>query len=53
MVDLSKVNRVEVIDHRLRPACVGRVLVINDNSMQIEIVLQDDKQTLKIFINGK
>ena len=50
MVDLSKVNRVEVIDHRLGPALRGRVLVINDNSMQIEIVLQDDKQTLKIFI---
>jgi len=47
-MDTSKVNRVEVIDHK-----EGRAYVMWENKLDVELMLQDDERTLKIFINRK
>lgn len=44
-IDTSKVTRVEVIDQK------GRSYVNFQPTNKIELSLQDDKRTLKIFIH--
>lgn len=44
VVDTSKVSRVEIIDNE------GRSYV-NTNAKNVEISLQDDHRTLKIFVD--
>lgn len=50
-MDTSKVNRVEVIDHT-RPIedGGGRAYVFWEDEAEVEIQLQDDGRTMKIFI---
>lgn len=46
-IDLSKVTRVEVIDSK------GRSYVNWNDSNQVELSLQDDNKTLKVFVKRK
>lgn len=48
-IDTSKVTRVKVIDHQSEPI-VGRAYGKTD-CKKVEIQLQDDNRTLKIFIS--
>lgn len=48
-MDTSKVTRVEVIDHQTEPI-VGRVYT-KWGCQKVEIELQDDGRTMKIFIS--
>jgi len=47
MIDTSKVTRIEVINHQDNP--IGRVYTKYD-CQNVELQLQDDNRTLKIFI---
>ena len=47
LIYLKKVNRVEVIDP------TGRVYVNWDNKNQVQISMQDQGRTLKIFIKNE
>lgn len=47
-MNTSKVNRVEVIDHTKNGA--GREYVKWEDKLNVELSLQDDDRTLKIFI---
>jgi hypothetical protein len=49
-MNTDKVTRVEVIDHQDEPK--GRIFTKNDCE-DVEIQLQDDGRTLKIFILSK
>ncbi len=48
--DFTKVTRIEVIDH-YTPA--GRAYVFWEKDAEVELQLQDNERTLKIFINKK
>jgi len=48
-MDTSKVTRIEVIDHQSEPV-VGRAYT-KYNCEKVELQLQDDGRTLKIFIS--
>ena len=50
--DLTKVNRVEVIDHT-KPVEQGggRAYVFWEDKAKVEISIQDDGRTLKVFIS--
>lgn len=59
-MDTSKVSRVEVIDHRpIMPGTTdinrGRVLSLRPTNsiddLQVELSLQDDGRTLKVFVS--
>lgn len=50
-MDTSKVTRVEVINHA--KGGNGREYVTHHNNIQVNIELQDDERTLKIFIANK
>lgn len=68
-MDTSKVTRLELIDHTPCKACTpsarilcgacggtgikGRTVVFWDVTKQVELSLQDDDRTLKIFISGR
>lgn len=51
-MNLEKVNRVEVIDHT-RPYTEGggRAYVFKQNGVKVELSLQDEGRTLKVFIS--
>lgn len=53
--DLEKINRLEVINHAKNRLSIGRVLTLykelNDFD-SIEISIQDDGRTMKIFIDS-
>ena len=51
-MDTSKVNRVEVIDHT-KPfeEGGGRAYVFREDGIKVEVELQDDGRTLKVFIS--
>lgn len=49
-MDTSKVTRVEAINHQDEP--YGRVFT-KLNCKDVELQLQDDDRTLKIFFNGQ
>ena len=46
----SQINRVEVIDYYNNK---GRAFVFWKNDAEIEISMQDDNRTMKVFINKK
>lgn len=48
---LSKVTRVEIIDHRTGGQ--GLVYVTWDSGMAVDAALQDDGRTLKIFLMNR
>ena len=48
-MDTKKVTRIEVIDHQSEPV-IGRVYTKYDCE-KVELQLQDDGRTLKIFIS--
>ncbi len=55
-MDVSKVTRFEVIDHT--PPSVGfgvggRVFVHDHAHLDLELSLQDDGKTLKVFLKNK
>lgn len=68
-MDTSKVTRLELIDHTPCKACTpsarilcgacggtgikGRTVVFWDVTKQVELSLQDDDRTLKIFISER
>lgn len=54
MIDNSKVTRVEVIDHT-KPAEYGgrRAYVFWQEGVKVEVMLQYDGNTLKVFIGNK
>ena len=49
-METDKVTRVEVINHQDEP--IGRIFT-KHNCKNVELQLQDDGKTLKIFINEK
>lgn len=58
-MDTSKVTRVEVIDHSTEPV-MGRVYTYwheynkaDTKNPKVELSLQDDGRTLKVFISNK
>lgn len=51
MIDVNKVNRVEVIDHTKDfENGGGRAFVLWEKGIHVNLVLQDQDRTLKIFI---
>lgn len=56
-MDTSKVTRVEVIDHTkvgvFGDKVRGRVYVKWDDNVKIELAMQDDDRTLKVFIHDR
>lgn len=53
-IDTDKINRVEVINHAKNDHPVGRLLVLYQelgDFKRIEISVQDDQRTLKIFLS--
>ena len=52
-MNTSKVNRVEVIDHtKSVEKGGGRAYVFWEDGAKVELSLQDEGRTLKIFIGG-
>ena len=51
MPDTTNVTRVEVIDHS--DFGMGRAYVRWDEQIKVELSLQDDGRTLKIFISDR
>lgn len=49
-MDTSKVTRVEVIDYTLPEEQFGRVYTKWQDGIKVDLQLQDDNRTLKIFI---
>lgn len=49
---LAKVTRLEIINHSSK-GDLGRVFVNRNDSGKIEVSLQDNNRTLKIFIINK
>lgn len=52
-VDVDKINRIEVINHTKNDKPIGRLLVLYKelgHFEEMEVSLQDDGQTLKIFL---
>jgi len=52
-VDVDKINRIEVINHAKNDKSIGRLLVLYKelgHFEEMEVSLQDDGQTLKIFL---
>lgn len=49
--DLSRVNRLEVINHTTEGK--GREYICWKDGIRVEVVLQDGKRTMKIFIINK
>ena len=52
-VDSDKINRIEVINHAKNDKPIGRLLVLYKelgHFEEMEVSLQDDGQTLKIFL---
>lgn len=71
-MNLSKVNRLEMIDHTACENCngtgfialsecigcggrgvPGRTIIFWDNNKQVDMELQDDDRTLKLFVHLK
>ena len=48
-MNTDKVTRVEVIDHSKSARNFGRAFVKQD-CLEVEVELQDDNRTLKVFI---
>lgn len=56
IIDLDKINRVEVINHAENKFEIGRMLVLYENLGHfkgIDISIQDEDQTMKIFLKNK
>lgn len=56
MIDLSKVTRFEVIDHRKGGG--GRVFIAgsppyNEPPIKVELSVQDRERTLKVFVQDR
>ena len=52
-VDSDKINRIEVINHAKNDKPIGRLLVLYKelgHFEEVEFSVQDDGQTLKIFL---
>lgn len=52
-IDVEKINRIEVINHAKNKLPIGRLYVLYQNKgdfKNIELSIQDDGQTLKIFV---
>lgn len=50
-IDESKITRFEVIDHRKKAKPHGRIFTAWD--IKVELAIQDNQRTLKVFINDK
>jgi len=53
VVEIDKIDRIEVINHFKNARITGRVLVLTkelNDFEEIDISLQDDGKTLKIFL---
>lgn len=48
-LDLTKVSRIEIIDHT--PTGTGRDYVKWEDQLDVKLSLQDDGRTLKVFIS--
>jgi hypothetical protein len=54
-IDLEKISRIEVINHAKNRYSVGRLLTLYkelEDFDSLEISVQDDGRTMKIFINS-
>lgn len=52
-MNTSKISRLEIVDHTLPiEKGGGRCYVKRDDNMKVELVLQDDSKTLKIFLTN-
>lgn len=53
-IELDKVTRLEIIDHtKSLEDGGGRTVVFWDDKKQIDISIQDDNKTLKVFIHER
>lgn len=55
-IDLDKINRIELINHAENKFEIGRMLVLYENLGHfkgVDISIQDDGQTMKIFLKNK
>lgn len=55
-IDLDKINRIELINHAENHLEKGRILTLYENMghfNKVEISIQDDNQTMKIFLSKK
>jgi len=51
-MNTEKVNRVEIIDHtKSYEEGGGRAYVKWEEGIKVEVMLQDDERTLKVFIS--
>ena len=50
-LDTSKVTRFEVINHATGKGVIGRIVV--ERNIGVELSLQDDGRTLKVFLSDK
>ena len=53
-IDEKKINRIEIINHATNRHPFGRLLVLYKEKFdfkEIEISIQDDGETLKIFLD--
>ena len=54
-IDLEKISRIEVINHAKNRYSIGRILTLYkeiEDFDSIEISIQDDGRTIKIFIDS-
>lgn len=53
-MDTSKVTRFELIDHRLPLGVTGVQTgrIVGMHGCKVELSLQDDGKTLKVFVSG-
>lgn len=52
-MDTNNVTRFEIIDHRPDSKAVGRNVVFNGDDVQLDVELQDDGRTLKVFLHQR
>lgn len=54
VINIEEINRIEVINHAKNDKPIGRLLVLYKDLghfEEVEFSIQDDGQTLKIFLN--
>ena len=49
--ELPKAFRFELIDHRENAKSVGRVFTTIDPNLKVQVSVQDDGRTLKVFLS--
>lgn len=53
MIHIDTVTRLEIIDYTLPPDEIGVVYSNRGEDIKVELSLQDDERTLKVFITKR